>query len=160
MRTPPALLIGALTIFTACTRVGSIRPVAADPVLRAESGESKREVPRREDFEGLLHLGVEAFVLSLQVDHLEGDVVEAMLRIDDLGLEATGEGTFAPDRLRLSLRYGGTCEGTLVVAVRLSEGGHVGDGMVEAEDCTGRESGALTLARRPDASTRPQVRPR
>jgi hypothetical protein len=161
MRTPPALLIGALTVlFTACTRVGSGRPVPVHRAPPSQATVSEPALPSHQDFEGRVGLGEQEFKVVLRVERMEGAGVQAVLRIPALGLEARGDGTATEDRLSLSLRYDAGCEGVLTIEARLSDGGLMGDGTLDAVDCTGRESGALALARLPEGALEGSPPPR
>jgi len=153
MRTPPVLLMGALTIvFTACTRVGSARPVPVQPAQRMETSRSGPTGPSFQAFEGHLGLGDQEFLVRLRLERVEGAEVQAVLRIPALGLEASGDGTATANRLALSLRYNDGCEGVLTIEALLSNDGLSGDGTLDVVDCTGRESGALALARLPEGA--------
>jgi hypothetical protein len=59
---------------------------------------------------------------------------DATLRIPAVAMEATGEGTWSGDRLRLTLSYGDGCPGTVEVDARVTDRG--GEGTLSAHDCT------------------------
>lgn len=147
MRTPPALLIAPIIVFTACTRVGSTGPAPVHPAQRLEESHSRAS---HQDYEGRLGLGDQEFLVMLRVEPVKGVEAEAVLRIPALGLEAKGAGTATGNRLALSLRYDDGCEGVMTIEAHLSDGGLSGDGTLDAADCTGRESGALALALLPE----------
>lgn len=151
MRTPPALLIGALTVVsTACTRIGSAPAPPVQPVPRPEAADSEPASTPYQDFEGSVGLGAQEFLVILRLERVQGAAVQAVMRIPALGLEARGNGTATARKLGLSLRYDDGCEGVLTIEARLSDDGLSGDGTLEAADCTGRESGRLALALLPE----------
>ncbi len=139
----------ALTLAAAgCTLVGSHREGPADPPIPPE--ESGPEVPAYQAFGGRVWLAGDDYGLFLEVRRDAAGGVQALLDIPDLSVEARGSGNASLSELFLELTYGGEdCAGTITLVARLSDGGVRGEGSVRARDCTGSESGTLSILRRP-----------
>jgi hypothetical protein len=137
----------------ACTRVGTeaVRPGPAGEA-RVDSGPGP---PVFQVFGGRVWLAGEGYDLTLEVRRPTAGDVQAILEIPELSVEARGGGTVSLTELFLEMAYGDTCPGTVVVVAKLSDDGLRGEGRVQARDCTGSESGAVSLLRRPFAAMGP-----
>jgi hypothetical protein len=93
--------------------------------------------------------------LVLEVRRRGPGDVQAILEIPDLDVEARGGGRVSLTQLFLDLEYGDSCPGRVVLVAKLWDGGVRGEGRVRARDCTGSESGAISLLRRPFAAMGP-----
>jgi hypothetical protein len=92
----------------------------------------------------------------LELTALGGDQrEEAVLRLPDLGLEAIGTGRWSGRTLEMELRYGQQCAGTVELHLAFDEKGDQATGSMVASDCTGSETGPLTLLRRGTPPPRP-----
>ena len=87
--------------------------------------------------------------LVLEVRRGQTGDVQALLDIPDLSVEASGSGRVSLSELFLEFTYGEECAGTVTLVARLSDGGVRGEGSVRARDCTGSESGTISILRRP-----------
>jgi hypothetical protein len=133
---------------TGCTLVGAQREGPLD--LPPPPTESGPDVPAYQAFGGRVWLGGDDYGLVLEVRRDETGDVQALLDIPNLSVEASGSGRVSLSELFLELTYGGEeCAGTITLVARLSDGGVRGEGSVRARDCTGSESGTLSILRRP-----------
>jgi hypothetical protein len=131
-----------------CTLVGSHREGPADPPNPPE--EPGAAVPAYQEFGGRVWLAGDDYGLFLEVRGDAAGGVQALLDIPDLSVEATGSGRVSLSELFLEFTYGGEeCAGTITLVARLSDGGVRGEGSLRARDCTGSESGTLSILRRP-----------
>jgi hypothetical protein len=139
----------ALTLAAAgCTLVGA--PGEGPPDLPAPPAESGPEVPAYQAFGGRVWLSGDDYGLVLEVRRDEAGDVQAFLDIPDFSVEASGSGRVSLSELFLEFTYGDEeCAGTITLVARLSDGGVRGEGSVRARDCTGSESGTLSMLRRP-----------
>ena len=149
MRSPLVATLMALTLAApGCTLVGTPRVGPPDPPV--PPAESEPAVPAYQAFGGRVWLAGDDYGLFLEVRRDETGDVQALLDIPDLSVEASGSGKASLSELFLALTYGGEeCAGTITLVARLSDGGVRGEGSVRARDCTGSESGTLSILRRP-----------
>jgi hypothetical protein len=138
-------LVAALAALTAlasgCARVTP----TASPAPRPERPPAE-SLTAPVAFGGTVTLGKQRLPLVLELRSRKPPNYDATLRIPAVSMEADGKGTWSGDRLRLTLRYGDGCPGTVEVDARVTDRG--GEGTLSAHDCTGGESGALVLVRR------------
>jgi hypothetical protein len=145
---PRQLLVIALlsvSVTSACTRVGS---APASPPAPFEPGPEATTSDVL--FSGTVTLGDQRLPVTLELRGGGDARRQATLRIPDLPVEASGEGVWSGDRIRLELRYGDGCPGTLAVDARVTE--HGAEGTLEARDCTGTDAGRLLLVRQSTAA--------
>jgi len=138
------VLLGA-SVASACTRVRA-RP-ASPPAPSVTGPESTTSDVL---FSGTVTLGDQRLPVLLEIRGAGDARRQATLRIPDVPMEASGEGSWSGDRIRLRLRYGDGCPGTLAVDARVTE--HGAEGTLEARDCTGTDAGRLVLVRRSTAA--------
>lgn len=154
MRPPLVAMLTLLMAITGgCTRVGTDWVEPAPPGPTPADGEDT--APAFQVFGGRAWLGGDDYGLVLEVRRDGPRDVRAILEIPDLGVEARGEGRASLTELFLDLAYGDACPGTVVLVAKLWDGGVRGEGRVQARDCTGSESGTVSLLRRPYAAMGP-----
>ncbi|MCG6958069.1 MAG: hypothetical protein LJF04_18935 [Gemmatimonadetes bacterium] len=141
----------ALTIAVAaagCTMVSKPRPPSPEPAPAAAESTRPEPKPWHETYGGQVELQGQKLLVLLELTGPGDGTVSATLHIDALGLEAQGDGTRRDGTLDLRLSYGGDCPGKLHLTVAPAEGEGALAGTLEAEDCTGTESGSIRLLRR------------
>lgn len=142
MRPSLVAALAALTVITSgCTRVAPTARPAHPPEPPLQESPPSQVV-----FGGSVTFGRQRMPLVLELRSRRPPKHDATLRIPAVAMEATGEGTWSGDRLRLTLSYGDGCPGTVEVDARVTDRG--GEGTLSAHDCTGGESGPLVLVRR------------
>lgn len=160
MRTRVGLAMMALTLAPwGCTMVGP-RPGPPPPPRAQEGAPPPGPAATPREFGGRAHLGGESVEMVLELTPLAAPRDSAVLRIPDMAVEAHGAGTWSGRSLRLELYYGDGCPGTIRLSLDVDEQGTQADGTLEARDCTGTESGPVSLLRRGMAPPRPQAAPR
>lgn len=135
-------------VLTGCTLVGTQPPQPAGPPSPSPSPAAPLARAVRY-FDGSVALGGQKLALSLELREMDAPRYEATLLVQEIGLEAHGEGTLTAEALRLDLSYGeGDCPGKVYVEARMDPSGLEAAGALTATDCTGGESGTIRLARR------------
>jgi len=138
-------LLAALAVLTVaasgCARVAPVARTAPPPPQHAAEAPVSPVV-----FGGTVTLGTQRMALVLELRSRTPPKHDATLRIPAVSMEASGEGTWTGERLRLDLTYDGGCPGIVKVDARLTDRG--GEGTLSARDCTGGESGPMVLVRR------------
>jgi hypothetical protein len=140
----PALTIAVTA--AGCTMVGT--PQRPSPPPAAAESTRPAPTPWRETYGGRVELQGQKLLVLLELSGPGDSSVGATLHIDELGLTAQGDGTRRDGALELRLAYGGDCPGKLHLTVAPAGGEGALEGTLEAEDCTGTESGPIHLLRR------------
>lgn len=138
-------LVGA-ALLAGCARVGvEPHPASVAPAQEPAAARATDVV-----FGGTVTLGSQRLPVLLELRGAGEARQHATLRIPDVPMEAIGEGSWSGDLIRLELRYGDRCPGTVAVRARVTDRG--AEGTLEARDCTGKDTGTLILQRRTTAS--------
>lgn len=136
-----AVVFCVLALLAGCQRVGLWTPGSDGPGPAATGASSS--VPDGV-YQGFIKLEGGRTNAALQVTESGRTSVDGVLQLSSDWV-AEGEGTRRGPDLRLELRYGGDCPGTLTLSGRWDAALQTLTGEVHASDCTGTAQGVFSF---------------
>ena len=138
-RVAVSLLMAAPLLLAGCQLIGGGGPSPSGPeTAEAVSGQSAV-------YQGVLSMDGGDIPAALEIVREGGRNVRGALQATS-GLQADGEGRIRGETLTLDLVYGGDCPGRMHLEGEWDEDSRIYEGVVEAQDCTGRGQGTFRFS--------------